>query len=188
MTGTKEGYDVSEQSSEARRTKSYGAPPAELSGEETLLVVGESGGDRLGGSEYLTQMGGSDRFPALPENPREVVEALAEVADLESTAAVHDVSHGGLAVALAELVADDAGATVELDSLEGLFAETPGRAVVETADSEAVREAFAGVAPVEKIGESDDSGTLDLHIADDSLTYDAGEIAELRDVLARELD
>jgi phosphoribosylformylglycinamidine synthase len=173
MTGTKERYD---------------APPAALSGEATLLAVGENGGNRLGGSEYLAQLSGSDRFPALPENPREVVETLAAVADHEATAAVHDVSHGGLAVALAEMVTDEAGATVELDSLEALFAETPGRAVVATTDPEAVREAFAGVAPVAEVGESDDSGALNLTVEGESLRYDADEIAALRDVLARELD
>ncbi|MFC4450037.1 phosphoribosylformylglycinamidine synthase subunit PurL [Halorussus aquaticus] len=205
MTGTKEGYDVSEQGSEARRTKSYGAPPAALSGEGTLLVVGDSGGTRLGGSEYLAQMGGSDRFPTLPENPREVVETLAEVADAPDTLAVHDVSHGGLAVALAEMVSADAGATVEVEDIEALFAETPGRAVVETTDPEAVREAFAGVAPVAELGTADDSGALDLTVGSaerssadsraasprddgEELTYDAAEIAALRDVLARELD
>ncbi|UPV99831.1 phosphoribosylformylglycinamidine synthase subunit PurL [Halorussus gelatinilyticus] len=176
MTGTKESYD---------------APPAALSGDAsdaTLLVVGDSGGDRLGGSQLLAELGGSDRFPHLPENPREVVEALAEVADCEATAAVHDVSHGGLAVALAEMVTDEAGLSAELDSLEALFAETPGRAVVATTDPEAVRESFEGVAPVADVGEADDSGTLDLTVDGESLTHDAADIAELRVVLARELD
>ncbi|MFC7080506.1 AIR synthase-related protein [Halorussus caseinilyticus] len=176
MTGTKEGYD---------------APPAALSddaADSTLLAVGDSGGDRLGGSEYLAQTGGSDRFPALPENPREVVETLAEIADHEATAAVHDVSHGGLAVALAEMVTDEAGATADVASVEALFAETPGRAVVATTDAEAVREAFEGVAPVAELGEADDSGALSLTVDGESLNYGAAEIADLRDVLARELD
>jgi phosphoribosylformylglycinamidine synthase len=177
MTGTKEGYD---------------APPAALSGEGTLLVVGDDGGSRLGGSEFLAQIGGSDRFPALPENPREVVGALAEVANDPDTLAVHDVSHGGLAVALAEMVTDETGATVEIAGdatpAELLFAETPGRAVVETTDPDAVRSAFEGVAPVERIGEADDSGALDLTIDGTTLDYDAEEIADLRDVLERELD
>ncbi|WP_135851165.1 phosphoribosylformylglycinamidine synthase subunit PurL [Halorussus salinus] len=176
MTGTKEGYD---------------APPAALSGDAsgaTLLVVGDSGGDRLGGSQLLAQFGGSDRFPLLPENPREVVETVAEVADRDETAAVHDVSHGGLAVALAEMVTDEAGLSADLASLEALFAETPGRAVVATTDPEAVREEFDGVAPVAELGAADSSGDLDLTVADESLTYDAAEIADLRDVLARELD
>ncbi|WP_115865270.1 phosphoribosylformylglycinamidine synthase subunit PurL [Halorussus litoreus] len=185
MTGTKEGYD---------------APPAAVSGEGTLLVVGGigitggSGHDEsaLGGSEYLAQIGGSDRFPRLPENPGEVVEALAAVADQSATRAVHDVSHGGLAVALAEMVTGEAGLTAEIEGegtqAELLFTERPGRAVVETTDPDSVRERFAGVAPVADIGRADDSGALDLTVGEETLTYDAAEIAELRDVLARELD
>ncbi|WP_435178614.1 phosphoribosylformylglycinamidine synthase subunit PurL [Halorussus sp. AFM4] len=173
MTGTKEGYD---------------APPAGLSGEGTLLVVGDDGGNRLGGSEYLAQAGGTDRFPALPENPREVVETLADVADDEATLAVHDVSHGGLAVALAEMVTEDAGADVSVESVAALFAETPGRAVVETTDPDAVRAAFDDVAPVAEIGRADGSGALALSVGGESVRYDAAEIAALRDVLARELD
>ncbi|WP_134670933.1 phosphoribosylformylglycinamidine synthase subunit PurL [Halorussus marinus] len=172
MTGTKAGYD---------------APPAALSGEGTLLVVGADGGSGLGGSEYLAQVGGSDRFPELPANPGEVVSALAAVADAPETLAVHDVSHGGLAVALAEMVTNSAGASAEVETVEALFAETPGRAVVETTAPDAVREAFDGVAPVAELGEADGSGTLELSVGDETLSYDAAEIATLRDVLGREL-
>ncbi|RDI70970.1 phosphoribosylformylglycinamidine synthase subunit PurL [Halopelagius longus] len=172
MVGTKAGYD---------------APPLSLSGEGELLVVGEAGG-ALGGSEYLAQLGGSDAFPSLPENGFDAVAALATVADFDSTLAVHDVSHGGLAVSVAEMVTAEAGADVSVDSLLALFDETPGRAVVETTDGEAVREAFDGVAPVETLGEATDDGRLSLTVGDETLTYDAGEIADLRDVLARELD
>ncbi|WP_158057037.1 phosphoribosylformylglycinamidine synthase subunit PurL [Halorussus halophilus] len=173
MTGTKEGYD---------------APPAALSGDGTLLVVGDDGGAKLGGSEYLAQMGGSDQFPELPENASEVVAALAEVANLDSSLAVHDVSNGGLGVTLAEMVTEEAGATVDVSSIEVLFAETPGRAVVETTDPEAVRTAFDGVAPIAELGESDDTGVLELSVGDESLVYDAAEIGGLRETLARELD
>lgn len=173
MTGTKSGYD---------------APPADLSGDSTLLVVGDAGGGKLGGSEYLAQMSGTDGFPELPENASEVVSALAEVADFDSSLAVHDVSNGGLAVTLAEMVTDGAGATVDVANAEALFAETPGRAVVETTDSEAVRAAFDGVAPVAQLGESDETGVLEITVGEESLVYDAAEIAELRETLTRELD
>jgi phosphoribosylformylglycinamidine synthase len=172
MVGTKAGYD---------------APPLCLSGEGELLVVGEAGG-ALGGSEFLARLGGTDAFPALPENGFDVVEALAAVANLDSTLAVHDVSHGGLAVSLAEMITEDAGADVAVDSLRSLFDETPGRAVVETADADAVREAFDGVAPVETLGEATDDGSLSLAVDGETLGYDASEIAELRGVLDRELD
>jgi phosphoribosylformylglycinamidine synthase len=187
MLGTKAGYD---------------APPAELSGEGDLLLVGgtepgalpedapdDASPHALGGSVYLSAVGGTDRFPALPENPAPFVEALSDVADAESTLATHDVSHGGLAVTLAEMVGE-AGASVAVADERALFSEAPGRAVVETTDPEAVRDAFAGVAPVRSLGTTDDSGTLTVSVADPEtdLTLAAAEIAELRATISDALD
>jgi phosphoribosylformylglycinamidine synthase len=163
------------------------APPATVAGEGTLLVVGDPG-NALGGSEYLARLGGSDRFPALPDEPAAVVDALAAVASEESTLAVHDVSHGGLAVTLAEMVGPDAGVTAAVDSIETVFDETPGRAVVETTDPAAVRARFDGVAAVSEIGEATTDGTLTLDCGGETVTYDHEAIRELRDVLVRELD
>ena len=180
MVGTKEGYD---------------APSLALSGEGRLLLVGDLalGGDtefRLGGSQLLAGEGGSDRFPELPDDPAALIETLAAVADADGTLAVHDVSHGGLAVALAEMIHDDAGATVRIDAADpagALYHEQPGRAIVETTEPGRIRDAFDGVAPVLEIGEADDSGALALSVGDERLTYDAETIADLRAVIADEL-
>jgi phosphoribosylformylglycinamidine synthase len=166
---------------------SYDAPPARVAGEGTLLVVGASG-TGLGGSELLAQFGGSDRFPALPSDPTAVVEALADVAEQESTLAVHDVSHGGLAVTLAEMVGRDAGVDAEIDSTFDCFEETPGRAVVETTVPGRVRARFDGVAPVAEVGESTSDGTLTLDVDGGRLSYGHEEIRDLRNVLTRELE
>ncbi|MWG36007.1 phosphoribosylformylglycinamidine synthase subunit PurL [Halomarina oriensis] len=181
MVGTKTGYD---------------APSSAFVGEGTLLVVGDdvlAGGEAgLGGSELLAQFGGSDRFPTLPETPASVVDALAAVANDESTLAVHDASHGGLAVTLAEMVTDDAGATVTLDAdapaVECLFHEQVGRAVVETTDPDAVRGAFDGVASVTEVGRADGSGTLSVTVDGETLDDDAAAIRDLRSVVERELE
>ncbi len=163
MTGTKPGYD---------------APPAAVAGEGTLLVVGAADG-ALGGSEYLAQFDGSDRFPALPDTPADLVETLAAVADREATLAVHDVSHGGLAVTLSEMVGD-AGVAATVADRETLFCEAPGRAVVETTDPAGVRAAFDGVAPVREVGRATDEAVLDLSVGGETLRYDREEIAGLR--------
>ena len=172
VVGTKAGYD---------------APPAALSGEGELLVVGDAG-DALGGSEYLAAAGGSDAFPRLPENPADLVATIAEVARDESTLATHDVSHGGLAVTLAELVTTDAGADVAVDDAVALFDETPGRVVIETTDPEGVRAAFAGVAPVGSLGTATDDGVLSLTVGEETVGYDAETVAELRDVIPETLE
>ncbi|WP_135819673.1 phosphoribosylformylglycinamidine synthase subunit PurL [Halostella litorea] len=180
MTGTKAGYD---------------APPAAAAPEGDLLVVGDPAlsGESvpLGGSEYLAQFGGSDRFPALPDEPGAFVSALAAVADDDATRAVHDVSHGGLAVALAEMVTAEAGLDVSLpddaDPTAALFHERPGRAVVQTTDADAVRAAFDGVAPVHAVGEGTSAGELSLSVGGRDLTYDAGAVADLRSVITEEM-
>ena len=178
VVGTKEGYD---------------APPLSLSGEGEILVVGdealaEGAEPRLGGSEYLARFGGEDSFPELPASPAALIDATAEVADLDSTLATHDVSHGGLAVALAEMVTDEAGADVTVDAPAALFAETPGRTVVETTDPDAVRAAFDGVAPVTSLGTADGTGTLSLSTAEESLDLDFETIVHHRAVIERTLD
>ncbi len=172
------------------------APPLSLAGEGDLLLVGDlalagEADARLGGSEYLAQSGGGDRFPALPGNPDGLVETLAAVADRDTTLATHDVSHGGLAVALAEMVRPDAGANVALrggDTAAGLlFHEQPGRVVIETTDPGGVWAAFDGVAPVAGVGKATDSGRLELSADGVSLSADAEEIAARRSVIADEL-
>ncbi|WP_231184060.1 phosphoribosylformylglycinamidine synthase subunit PurL [Haladaptatus sp. DYF46] len=177
-------------------TEEYDAPPTELVGDGTLLLVGEPTAE-LGGSEYLAQVGGTDRFPALPENAAELLGGLRAVATEDGTLAVHDVSDGGLAVTLAEMVSEDAGAAVSLEDVgdadaahiaESLFSELPGRAVVETNDPDAVVEALDGVAPVTELGEANGSGTLRIDLDGEELRYSASEIAALRDVLVRELE
>ncbi|MXR41435.1 phosphoribosylformylglycinamidine synthase subunit PurL [Halobaculum sp. WSA2] len=168
-------------------TAGFSAPPAAFDGEGTVLAVGAAGG-ALGGSEFLAQATGTDRFPDLPENAPAVLRTLAAVADRDDTLAVHDVSHGGLAVALAEMVTGEAGADVALDDALALFDETPGRAVIETTDPDAVRDAFEGVAPVESLGEATADGTLSLTVDDAEVRYDAASIRDLRAVIERELD
>jgi phosphoribosylformylglycinamidine synthase len=171
MVGTREGYD---------------APTLELAGEGDLLLVGGHR-EALGGSAYLAAAGGSDRFPALPAEPAAAVGAVREVADLPGTLAVHDVSDGGLAVALAEMVGD-AGADVSVPGVAELFSEAPGRAVVETTDPDAVREAVGDATEVTRLGTATDEGTLDLSVDGEAVALDAAEIRDRRSTLDRELD
>ncbi|WP_435072861.1 phosphoribosylformylglycinamidine synthase subunit PurL [Halorubrum sp. HHNYT27] len=179
LIGTKRGYD---------------APPAALDAERAadseLLLIG-AGGDALGGSEYLAQAGGSDRFPDLPDAAAsadfaDLVSSLAAVARHESTLATHDVSDGGLAVTLAELVTDAAGADVSLPDRVAAFDETPGRLVVQTTDPEGVAEAADGL-PVHRLGDVTTDGTLSLSVGDESTALDADAIRDLRGVIEREL-
>jgi phosphoribosylformylglycinamidine synthase len=170
-----------------RAGEDRGDPPGIAStGEGRLLLVGDADG-RLGGSTYLADRGGTDRFPALPEDPLAVVETLAAVAREDATRAVHDVSRGGLAATLAEMVGE-AGVEAAVPDRETLFCEAPGRAVVETTDPDAVRAAFDGVAPVTDLGRATETPSLSLAVGDDEVLLDAAAVAECRDVIARSMD
>jgi phosphoribosylformylglycinamidine synthase len=185
----------------------YSAPSLELSGDGTLLLIGDpavadedwsdgaSDGDlapALGGSEYLAQFGGSDAFPSPPEGVVDWLDQVAATVDEDHVRAAHDVSHGGLAVALAEMVTPAAGAAVSVEGAaspaELLFCERPGRVVVETTAPDDVAEAFDGLAPVSRIGAADGSGGLVLSVGDESLSYGAREVATLRETIAEELE
>ncbi|AXG10457.1 phosphoribosylformylglycinamidine synthase subunit PurL [Haloplanus rubicundus] len=170
MIGVREGYD---------------APPLTVTGEGSLLEVGARGG-ALGGSTYLATQDGSDGFPDLPADPTAAVDAVRAVADLDSTLATHDVSHGGLAVTLAEMVGS-AGISAAVEDAAALFDETPGRVVVETTDPAAV-EAAAGDVPVRDLGAATAKADLTLSVGDEQLTRDADGIRGLRDVIDRELE
>ena len=173
LLGTRRGYD---------------APPATLDADAVdseLLLVGHPG-DTLGGSAYLAAAGGSDRFPSVPADPSETVASLAAIARHDATLATHDVSEGGLAVALAELVDDDAGVDASVPDHVAAFEERPGRLVVQTTAPEAVAER-AGDLPVFRLGNVTPDGTLSLSVGDESVTADAAEIRALRGVIEREL-
>ncbi|MDH5021087.1 phosphoribosylformylglycinamidine synthase subunit PurL [Halobacterium rubrum] len=161
----------------------YDAPGTALDGDENDLVLVGGHADGLGGSVYLQELGGSDQFPAVDDSG---VEAVRNTARHDATLAVHDVSDGGLAVALAEMVTEEAGLDVEAPGLPELFSECPGRAVVETTDADALREAVD--APVVDLGTTTDDGALSVSVDGETVTRDIEAIREHRAVLERELD
>ncbi len=174
VVGTRRGYD---------------ATPTALTNhsDSKLLLIGEEA-PTLGGSEYLARFDGADDFPAPPRAPRDRLDTLARIARREDTLAAHDVSHGGLVVTLAEMVTTDTGVDVSVSNRGAAFAEMPGRAVIQTTDPEAVRDAFDGLAPVHDLGAPDESGCLRLTAGDDSFETDAEQIADWRSVISQTLD
>ena len=97
---------------------------------------------------------------------------IAEHAD-----AAHDVSTGGLGVALAEMVGENGiNATVNDDSL---FDATPGRVVVAGDASD-----FDGAYETTRLGETTDDGTVALELDKSSIELTQDEIDEARSSLA----
>jgi phosphoribosylformylglycinamidine synthase len=104
---------------------------------DVIALLGESR-DELGASEFLRTVHGRDEGPCPEvdlEAERRLVDLLVRLADERLVSSAHDVSDGGLGVALAEsAMTGGLGADVRLDSTLRfsalLFGETTGRAVL----------------------------------------------------------
>ena len=112
-----------------------------------VILLGDTR-DELGGSEWQ-QLFAPDALAASPrvdlEREKALVELLLALHGEKLLRAAHDLSNGGLAVALAEMSVDGIGPHVDLgghaddvDAIALLFGESQARAVVATANAERV--------------------------------------------------
>ena len=120
-----------------------------------IVLLGETR-DELGGSEYL-QMFHPEALVAPPRVDLEREKRLIELLQTLDARSIHDISNGGLALALAECAMEGIGCHVDLESdldpIALLFSETQARAVVTTSDAEALlRSAKDHVVPAMRIG------------------------------------
>jgi phosphoribosylformylglycinamidine synthase len=110
---------------------------------DTIVLVGETA-DELGGSEYLTVAHGlvAGRPPALDlELEGDVQAAVRTAVRTGLLQSAHDVSEGGIAIALAEsCVLGNIGARVALDdelpAMSSLFSETQSRVLVSVTEQD----------------------------------------------------
>ena len=130
---------------------------------DAIVLVGETAG-WLGASFYLQEIEGSEDGAPPPVDlaaERRNGDLVRRLISSRLVSACHDVSDGGLLVAIAEMVlAGDVGATLEPPSEDialhaWLFGEDQGRYIVTTRDEHAVLEAAedAGV-PAVTIGQT----------------------------------
>jgi phosphoribosylformylglycinamidine synthase len=104
---------------------------------DQIAILGETR-DELGASEFLRTIRGRDEGPCPEVNlnaEKRLVELLVGLAAKDLLASAHDVSDGGLAVALAECaMTSGVGVAVDLETSirhsAFLFGETTGRAVI----------------------------------------------------------
>jgi len=122
------------------------------SGGEAIWLIGADGG-HLGQSLWLRECRGSEEGPPPPVDlaaERAAGEAVAALIAAGRVTAVHDLSDGGLAVAVAEMaLAGDVGATIDppLDAAAA-FGEDQGRYLVTAASGVALEVAV----PARRIG------------------------------------
>jgi phosphoribosylformylglycinamidine synthase II len=134
---------------------------------DAIAIVGEFN-PSLNGSELAKLEGEPDAGPLPPVNAdavRDAQEAVREGIRSGALHNAHDISEGGLAVALAEAcVAGEIGARVELPEDLELFGEAPGRAFLVSGPAEAL----AGHRVIGTVGgaELEIAGRLKLAVSD----------------------
>jgi len=111
-----------------------------------IILIGETR-DEMGGSEWQ-QSAMPDALAAPPRvdlsHAKSLVEFFIAAYEYRLLRNAHDVSNGGLAIALAECAMDGVGCHIELaahanvDAIALLFSESQGRAIVSTSQPDAV--------------------------------------------------
>ena len=107
---------------------------------DPVVLVGSTQAD-LGGSEYLRLRGGTAPVPSVdPIGLRASMDHLLRAIREGTVAAAHDLSHGGLAIAAAEMcLGGDVGADLKTTAMDPmrwdiqLFSESNGRWLIEVA-------------------------------------------------------
>ncbi|MEN6343527.1 MAG: phosphoribosylformylglycinamidine synthase subunit PurL [Methanospirillum sp.] len=143
----------------------------------TLALVGEGGPD-FGGSVLDAVTGCGGHAPIMGD-PASIVRVRNVVAGSELVTAT-DLSQGGLLAALAA-IAPDAEVALEGDLLEALFAETPGRFLLATADP-----ALIAAVPHRVIGRVGGTG-LRIAAPDGKLALEPEEIGAALGTLSRRM-
>jgi phosphoribosylformylglycinamidine synthase subunit PurL len=111
-----------------------------------IILIGETR-DELGGSEWQ-QSAMPDALAAPPrvdlDREKALVEFFIAAYEHRLVRSAHDISNGGLAIALAECAMDSIGCDIELadhadvDAIALLFGESQARAIVSTSQAEAL--------------------------------------------------
>jgi phosphoribosylformylglycinamidine synthase len=162
---------------------------------DAIFLIGETR-QEMGGSEYFrVARGTSGVAPDVDVGAlRGGMDGLLAGIDAGDVAACHDLSQGGLAVAVAEMcLGGDLGADLDLGPTDPLrldfllFSETNARWLVEVKRGR--EDAFAGRFPVpaSRIGHVTDD-TLRIHRGRESLEVPVGELRDVwANALAREV-
>ncbi|MCK5660180.1 MAG: phosphoribosylformylglycinamidine synthase II, partial [Methanosarcinales archaeon] len=116
----------------------------------SIILVGTTK-DETGASEYADIEGFNGIPPTVPDNADQIIDSVIKAVTSGHVLAAHDISNGGLAVAVCEM-AKDMGATINLDltasSLNAgaqMFSESAGRALLVSDEPDKVAELLGDV-------------------------------------------
>ncbi|MDV0446254.1 Phosphoribosylformylglycinamidine synthase subunit PurL [Methanosarcinaceae archaeon Ag5] len=149
---------------------------------ETIILIGTTKAE-MGGSEYyrVSGMETAGTVPSVPADYDKIVAKTAEVCASGNVTSAHDISKGGLGIALAKMISA-IGADVDLSKITGaadevLFAESPARVILTTKEPAKVMDMLKGVPAVE-IGKTTKATDLKMKLASSTVILTKAEIDE----------
>ncbi|MCL7414349.1 MAG: AIR synthase-related protein, partial [ANME-2 cluster archaeon] len=117
---------------------------------DAVILVGDTK-DELGASEYYAMLGEKDMGipPSVPEELERTVNTLIHVIESGLVTSAHDISHGGMAISLCEMVGP-VGAEVDVSGLlsqadDTLFSESQARMLITTPEPQKVLDMLSGI-------------------------------------------
>jgi phosphoribosylformylglycinamidine synthase len=151
--------------------------------DENILLIGTTT-DEMGGSEYNRVCGieNAGAVPTVPSDYDKIVKAVADVCASGNVTSAHDVSKGGLAIALLEMITN-VGADVDLSGIgisrtdDLFFSESPARVIVTTKNPEKVAALVKGI-PCKAIGKTTKTPDLKIKTAKETLSWTKAEMDE----------
>jgi phosphoribosylformylglycinamidine synthase len=154
-----------------------------------IILVGETTVE-MGGSEYYASLGAQNagKVPSVPENAPAVIKAVIEAVKSGKLSSAHDLSLGGIGAGLAKMFRNT-GAKVDLSEIgemkaeELLFSEAPARALLATAEPEALQEILKDI-PHATIGKVE-GDTLEIKGKDFEISLSQKEISDAYGSLTR---
>jgi phosphoribosylformylglycinamidine synthase II len=140
----------------------------------TLVLIGQQDLEAMGGSVYYEETGGSSaRVPEIDlKTFHKTATTLHQAIQTGEVLSAHDVSEGGLATTISEMVfGGNCGATINIETAASrentLFNETAGCFVVEVENEETAEQLFGDI-PHQVIGKTHSHRLLAVHHIDTS--------------------
>jgi phosphoribosylformylglycinamidine synthase len=156
---------------------------------DTIILVGETTSE-MGGSEYYACLGvnNTGKVPSVPKNAPEIIKAIIKTAKSGKLNSAHDISLGGIGIGLARMCKKlcakiDLSIIGKMKADELLFSESPARALLATAEPEAMQEILKDV-PYTVIGKVG-GDALEIKGTDFEISLSLKEILEAYGSLTR---
>jgi len=156
--------------------------------DETVILVGDTK-DELGASEYYSMLGLDNNgvTPGLHDNIDTVIDTLIRAVEAGLITSAHDISNGGLAVTLCEMV-EQIGAEIDITGIcarddDALFSESYGRMVITTSEPDKVLDMMSGI-DCTVLGKTSGNG-LSIITRNGDINLSKDEIEDARSSLSR---